>query len=453
MTEIHKLPIILLVCGTVFLGVLGGAMAIPVLPAIADTYGLLPSEASWMFIAVELFMVIGAVLYAKLANIFPIRNLFLFGMLCFGAGSIFAGLTSHYWLLVVARMLQGLGASAAPPLAMILVTRHFPEQDRGKIMALIGPVIGIASQLGPFVGGLIAQQFGWKTVFWITVLILLLTPLCIYLPKEQKQVKEPFDFRGASLFLAAIVTFILGVNLYIYLLAAALLLSALFWLHSRRCRTPFLQLELLANLRFLSLSLGGALTIFTLNATMLAAPLFLAKINHLDSGMIGLILLPGALLSLIGAAVVGKLTEKLGYYRIAIYATCLLMIGYSLLSTLLGTSPLAIALCLIVVYLGFTNAQGMFPNLIPRTVSAEQLNTGLGIYNLIFFFGATAGPTFMGSFLELETEVTWNVFNKTSPAVYSNSFVIMALMSCLILVLLWLQRQSEKTAEHPEHVT
>lgn len=128
---------------------MNGTMFNVAVPSIAEQFQLLPSEVSWVIAGYIVFFAIGSVTYGKLADIYPVKDLITLGLILFNAGSLLGFLSQWYGMLIVARLIQAMGAAAIPALGMITATRYFPPQSRGKVLGMVASTVAFASGIGP----------------------------------------------------------------------------------------------------------------------------------------------------------------------------------------------------------------------------------------------------------------------------------------------------------------
>ena len=181
-------------------------------PLIAKQFSLTPSGVSWMMTIFMVFFGIGSVIYGKLSDIYSLRSLIIIGIVLYIIGSVMGfALQFSYPLIIVARALQGIGASAIPALIFVVVARYFAESERGKIFGLITSTVSLAIGLGPVVGGFVAGTLHWADLFLIPLLILIALPfLSKELPREPRR-EGTIDLPGAvlvALTVGALVVFL-----------------------------------------------------------------------------------------------------------------------------------------------------------------------------------------------------------------------------------------------------
>lgn len=221
----HERKIVLLWSVTVWLVVMNTTMFNVALPTVSNELVLTSATASWIVSGYSIVFAISTITYSRLSDYIPIKKLLFVGLSILGTASIIGLIATEYSWLIVARVLQALGAGAVPGLAMVLAGRYIPVSRRGKAMAFISSAASLGFGIGPVMGGIITQYLGWNYLFLITGLVLFLTPFFIkWLPVDEiKRVR--FDFLGA--FLTGGKRYrIIAVSLYIILL---LFISKLNW--------------------------------------------------------------------------------------------------------------------------------------------------------------------------------------------------------------------------------
>src|SRR5690606_16227627 len=137
--------------------------------AIMQHFGADVNLVIWVTSAYLLAYAVPLLITGRLGDRVGPKNLYQIGLVVFTAASLWCGLTGTIEQLIIARVLQGLGASMMTPQTMAVITRIFPADQRGRAMALWGAVAGIATLVGPIAGGLLIDGPGWQWIFFVNV--------------------------------------------------------------------------------------------------------------------------------------------------------------------------------------------------------------------------------------------------------------------------------------------
>lgn len=378
---------------TLLFSVMNATMFNIAMPDIAKTFKLLPSQVGWVVTGYSIVYALGSLTYGKLADLYPLKRLVTIGMTMFAAGSILGFVSQGFAMVIAARLLQSAGASCVPALAMLIPTRFFPVERRGRVLGIVASTIAFSAGVGPIVGGLIAGSFGWRYLFIISVLPVVTIPLYRrFLPKDQ-QTSGNVDLVGAALTGGAVASLMLVItNFSWWLLVLQLVLDAAVVTWMLRAPQPFVQPKLLANVAYRN----GLLTAFLSSAAVFGVtfttPLMLEGANHLATSLVGLVMFPGAMSAAIMGRIGGRLSDQKGAVPVILLALTLIVGGYFLLSTFSGSAPWMIALCLVIGNIGYSFIQASLAKVVSGTLPREHTGIGMGMYNLTnFMAGAVSG--------------------------------------------------------------
>jgi len=370
-------------------------------PKIAVQFSLSPSGISWMMTVFMVCFGIGGVVFGKLSDMFALRSLIRAGIgIYVGASILGFALRSSYPAVIVARAFQGVGGSAIPALAFVVIARHFEPAERGAIFGMITSVVSLAIGFGPVIGGAISSSLDWSYLFLIPGLILIALPFIDRILGSEPRRKGSLDIPGACLTASAIGSLIAFLNFGAWeFLAAFALLCLLFVLRMRRTANPFIEPALFANDGFRR----GLLTAFSLFAIVIGVifviPLMLSKVHGLSTAQIGFILFPGAISSVIFGPIAGKLADKQGSGTVIAVGLALLVAGLLTMALFLSISPLVIVLAMLLVYVGFALFQTAMVNAISQTLPPSEMGVGMGLFNLVGVLAGAIGTAIVGILL------------------------------------------------------
>ena len=218
------------------------------------------SLIEWVAMSYMLTLTIFLPFFGRLADMFGRSRLYNAGFVVFTVGSLFCGMATSAMFLIVARVIQAVGAGLLQANSVALITQAFPGTERGKAIGIQGAVQAIAMAVGPFVGGVLIATIGWRSVFYINIPIGILgTIAALYIlpPNEKTTKKESIDYLGTIFFASGLAFLVLGFNevvslgwgsytIIVYFIHACVLLG-LFVLTELRVEHPLIDLKLFKN--------------------------------------------------------------------------------------------------------------------------------------------------------------------------------------------------------------
>ncbi|GAE34278.1 MFS transporter [Halalkalibacter akibai] len=437
----HERKIVLLWSVTVWLVVMNTTMFNVALPTVSNELVLTSATASWIVSGYSIVFAISTITYSRLSDYIPIKKLLFVGLSILGTASIIGLIATEYSWLIVARVLQALGAGAVPGLAMVLAGRYIPVSRRGKAMAFISSAASLGFGIGPVMGGIITQYLGWNYLFLITGLVLFLTPFFIkWLPVDEiKRVR--FDFLGAFLTGGSVTGLLLFLStLSFYYLLASLIGLIWLWIHINKISVPFMQPSLIKNKAYRAL-IFVAFTAFIIHfSSLFLMPIILSTVYNKEPAAIGMIIFPGAILSAIAAQFIGRLIDRLGNKPVITLGHVFLIVATLLFAFFSSVTPYAIMGTYMFMSVGFSALTSSTSNQVTRLLPKEEVGAGMGLIQLMQFFGGALGVALSGLLLVWQTEL--------SPAEsYRNIFLGFSLLLVLSAVMFVMnQNRSEKAS-------
>jgi MFS transporter, DHA2 family, methylenomycin A resistance protein len=295
------------------------------LPAIRDEIGGSTAGLQWVIDAYTLALASIMLTAGSAADRAGARRVFTIGLATFAAGSAACAAAPSLGVLIAARAIQGLGASALLPCSLALIVHQFPDaRARARALGVWGGMGSVGVALGPVLGGALVAAAGWRSIFLVNIPVCLITIVLLrhYVTESATNPDRRTDRTGPVLGVLALsaitAAFITagdtgwGSPLPGTLLAAGLAAGALFVRQERRATHPMLPLSL-----FRSRDLSGATAIglifnLVLYGSLLCLSLFLQQQRHEPVLVTGLLLLPMSLLVGLGSLASGPLTARLG---------------------------------------------------------------------------------------------------------------------------------------------
>src|SRR3990172_8070223 len=384
--------------------------ALPVI--ITDLHG--EELYTWSVTIYLLTATISGPIYGKLSDLWGRRPIFIWALGLFVVASILAGLSQEMWQFVAFGGLQGLGGGAVFPIALAVVADLYPPEERAKYLAFFGAVFGLSSLLGPGIGGLITDNFGWQWIFFVNVPVALVSlVVCWRLlpPIRHPETGRNIDYLGATLFAAAIAPFLVGLTNKQTgawtdpdvggLILLGLAIGAVFVWWERRPADPIVHLQLFRNRSFTISVAGMFLAAFGFFGAVIFLPRWFQVVAGSSATESGYNLLPLIVALIVSATLSGQIVARTGHYKALIFGSMLfLAAGLYLLTNLRAdTSFPTLWLWMVVTGLGIGPSFAVFTVVVQNSVAPKFV--GIATASLTFFqqIGGTIGLTIAGTLL------------------------------------------------------
>ncbi|PFH91408.1 MFS transporter [Bacillus sp. AFS088145] len=410
------------------------------IPSIIKDIGVSTSFGSWIVSSYSIGYALSTLIYSRLSDVLTIRRLLSIGLIIFGVSSIFGIFATNFQTLLIVRIAQSAGAGAMPGLGLVIANRYIPYEKRGRAISMISAGSAMAFGLGPIFGGLISEYIGWNDLFTVSCIVLVLLPILFRLiPKEELKPFQ-FDMTGACQTVVNAVTLLTAVTQRstAWLAIGLLSIAAHFW-YIKHKKGSFINRELFTKPTYRKLLIVGFCILVLNLGNLFLMPLALANLFGKTPLAIGLTIAPGAVLSALLMLFVGRWIDQFGSVRFLILGHAILALVLIAFWADLGHSPTV----LLFGYLFFSPALSVTLASLnyetSRILPSKLIGSGMGLMQLIQFFGGAFSVAVSGLLLE---------FQKKNPLVssYENVYgvLIVVCIFSLITLLLYIKpvRQS-----------
>jgi EmrB/QacA subfamily drug resistance transporter len=393
----------------------------------------------WAFTAYLLTSTISGPIYGKLSDIYGRRPLFLIGVTIFLIGSLLCGLSQEMWQFLAFRGLQGLGAGALFPIALAIIADIFAPSERGKYQGFFGAVFGVSFLLGPAIGGLITDNFGWHWIFFVNIPLGIVVLYVIWrtLPSHREEgADRHIDYLGAALLVGALLPILIGFTNKQFgewtdstvggLILLGLVLTIVFVFVESRAHEPIVPLRLFRLRTFTA----SVLAIFLAAMGFFAAVVFLPRwfqfvlgSSATEAGYQLLPLVGGLIISAVGS---GQFVARTGRYKtLIIVALFTMAFGLFLMINLRPDTPLPLLyLWTFVAGLGVGPTFAVFTLAVQNSVPVRDLGTGTSSLTLFQQVGGTIGLAVTGTLFAstLLDETPKQLIEAGVPPQFANEF-------------------------------
>ena len=394
---------------------LGTSIANVALPTLAEAFAAPFQQVQWVVLAYLLATATLIVSAGRLGDIAGRRRVLVAGILLFTAACGLGAAASELWLVIAARAAQGLGAAVMMALTLAFVGEAVPKARTGSAMGLLGTMSAVGTALGPSLGGVLIDTWGWQAIFAVNVplgavaLVLAARYLPADRPASQAQ-RTRFDTLGTLLLALTLAAYALAMTIgrgsfgagNIALLAAAALGVGLFVSVEARAASPLIRLTRFRDPVLRASLAMNALVSTVMMATLVVGPFYLARGLGLDAALVGLVMSAGPIIAALAGVPAGRLVDRFGAQRMTIGGLAGMVVGCSalfLLPSTLGIAGYVIPLAIITAH--YAAFQAANNTAVMADVSPDQRGVISGMLNLSRNLGLITGASAMGAVFAL----------------------------------------------------
>lgn len=377
-----KVLSIFAMCIGIFLCMLDTTVMNIALPSIQDSLDVTLNNLQW---ALNIYTILFASLtipLSQLAERFGNHKCYLLALLLFAIGSLMSSLSTTLTQLIIGRAIQSMGAALIFPLSMTIGINTVSLEARKGVIAALGVTQGLASALGPTIGGVVTQFLGWEWIFLInlplTALAFLICVTCLGLKERGERVES--DVLGAALCMLTLFTMTLGLVqgrswgwtsiTILSLLSSSIVLLVLSILWEKRFKQPMVPLELFKNKAFTGAALAGLLSNVFLVAVTVVLPTYFTRVQNKTELVAALLMTPITAMIFIFSPIAALMIDKLGPRVVIASGFILMTIAYYLFTQIEMSNVVQTSMACLILGAGYGIIAG------PITVLAASDFTG-----------------------------------------------------------------------------
>lgn len=392
------------------------------------------SMYAWVTTAYMLTSTVSVPLYGKLSDQYGRKPVLILGVVVFLVGSALCGLSGEFghlpvlgegmMQLVVFRALQGLGAGALMTVSMAVMADMYPPRERGKLFGVFGSMFGLATVIGPFIGGFFTDHgtvslggyeiAGWRWVFYVNLPLgaLALFMIVYRMPALRKGGGGSIDYLGAVLVVLTATTLLLGLTLggthyawdsptILGLFGVSIVSLAIFIWVEGHASEPILPLRLFRIPTFRLATLGSFIMSMAFLGVVMFMPLYMQVVQGVSAVQSGVALLPLMLTLIVSSIGSGRIVARTGKYKgLMVTGGVLLAAGvWSLTGITADTTQAELTWRLALTGLGLGPAQTLFNLVIQNAAPSNNIGVATSMSQFSRGIGSTVGVAIFGTFL------------------------------------------------------
>lgn len=390
-------------------GALEGTIVGTAMPRIVGELGGL-SLMTWLTTAYMLTSTTIVPIAGKLADLLGRKSVYVSGLIIFMVGSALCGMSQTIEQLIFFRALQGLGGGIMMPMAMIIIGDIFTGEQRAKWQGVFGAIFGLASVIGPQVGGWIVDSLNWHWVFYINLPVGIIATILISLGLKGVKAEGPvrFDVAGMATMIIGVVSLLLALTfggtefawtswpIIGMFVLSAISLTAFVWIESKTSE-PILPVRLFKNRTFTIVNGIGFFMSIGMFGAIMFVPLFMQGIVGISASASGTVMTPLMVTMIIASVIGGQIVYKIGPKLQMSIGMIIMAIGFLLLTTMsIDTSKLAASGIMMVIGLGMGLVMPLLTLILQESFPKSELGVVTSSSQFFRQIGGTFGMTILG---------------------------------------------------------
>lgn len=414
LTDRKKVIIMIAIMVAVFFSAINQTIIGVAMPRIIATLGGL-DYYTWVITIYLLTMAVASVLVGKLSDIYGRKPFILAGIGLFTVGALLSGFATDIFQLIVFRGITGFGAGIIMSTSFTAVGDLYLPRERARWTGLMSGIFGIASVLGPLMGGYIVDHLNWQWVFWVFLPlgIVAFIMIAMLFPKVPRREGESIDYLGSAFLTITIVALLLAFSLagsgpgeyawtswqIIGLFGLTIIGLIAFIITETKVKTPVLPLELFKN----DIVTFSNIALFLLSAGMMGvmiyAPFFIQGVKEISPSGSGYMMMPMSVVMVIATAFTGNYMTKTGKYKgVAITGMSTAAVGIFCMYLISAGTPVYLMLIFLsIIGVGLGLSMPVFSLTVQNAVPLRELGVASASSQLFRNLGNTIGVGILGS--------------------------------------------------------
>jgi EmrB/QacA subfamily drug resistance transporter len=385
------------------------------IPSMIDQLDASLDQVLWVVNGYVLVLALLLITFGRLGDLRGQKQVFIAGVALFTVASLACGLAQTPAQLIAARLVQGLGAAALMPQTMAIIIATFPPQRRGTALGVWGAVAGLATVVGPTLGGLLITTLDWRWIFFINLPIGVgvLVAAYLFIPDVDLERRHKLDWAGVGIATVALFCFTFALTEgqryqwrpWVWaLLATGLVLVAVFigYQARRQDDEPLVPFALFRDRNFTILNLVGAIVSVGIIGFFLPITIYLQSVLGYSALKAGLVLAPSSVVSMVVAPFAGRMADRIGGKFILVAGLSLFAVGVGWLTLVAGVGtewPVFMAPT-VIMGLGMGCIFAPMATEAMRGVPPRLAGAASGVNNTIRQVGSVIGSAAVGALLQ-----------------------------------------------------
>lgn len=325
------------------------------LPNLVEYFGVSTDIGQWVTSGYSLALGVVMPFTAFLITRFPTKGLYMSGIGCFIMGLLFSIFAGNFWLMMVGRVMQACGNGVLMSAAQVIILTVYPAEKKGTMMGTYGLATTAAPIVAPTIAGLMIDAFGWKSIFYLVLAILIVSfAISGFVFEDLLELQDKkfdvvsfaesiFAFGGITLGIGNITGFgIFSMQAGLPLLIGAVV-CVLFIVRQCRLEKPFLDVKILGNRNYAVSVVSSMVLYLVMMGSSVMMPLYVQSVMGYSAVVSGLVTLPGSLATAVVSPFAGRIYDKMGIKKIFIAGSAALIVSNIGMFFITMDTPLLVA--------------------------------------------------------------------------------------------------------------